>query len=250
MIITSIENHKIKELVKLKDTKNIKKNKKYLVDGAHLVEESIKNNVAEEIFICDTYNKTLNFDITNIKINYINEKVAKFISDTEHTQGIFAICNIIDNMFNVSNYKNILILDRIQDPGNLGTIIRTADAFGFDCILIGKGSANMYNQKVIRSMQGSNFHIDCFDNIDIINILQQFDDFDIFATSLDGKAMLNEINMRKPKVAVILGNEANGISEEVLKKINNPIKIKMTGNAESLNVAIASGIIMHHLQNI
>lgn len=250
MKITSSNNKKIKELLKLKDVKNIKKEKKYIVDGLHLVEEAVKNEVALEIFVVENFLKNLDFINKNIKVNVIDEAVAKHITDTVNNQGIFALCKISEKKIFLDNYNDIIILDRIQDPGNLGTIIRTADAFGYDCVILGKGTTNMYNQKVMRSMQGSNFHIDCFDNIDIVEFMDKLEDYEIYATSLTGKYYLEDIHKKPKKSAIILGNEANGVSDDILSKVNNPIKVNMSGVAESLNVAVTSGIIMHYLKNI
>ncbi|MBF0713224.1 RNA methyltransferase [Gemella sp. GH3] len=250
MKITSSSNKKIKELIKLKDIKEIRKKKKYIVDGLHLVEEAVKNDVALEIFVSENFSKDLNFVKDNIEINIIDEKLTDLISSTVNNQGIFAICKIVDKELLINNYSNIIILDSIQDPGNLGTIIRTADAFGYDCVILGKGTTNMYSQKVIRSMQGSNFHIDCFDSINIIEFMDKLEGFEIYATSLEGSCYLEEINEKPKKSAIIFGNEANGVSKEILAKVNNPIKVNMPGLAESLNVAVTSGIIMHYIKNV
>lgn len=252
MLITSINNQKIKHILKLKEIKNVKKYSKYFLDGLHLVEEAIlynKSNI-EEIFIVENFNKKNSVDLSSFKITYITEQVAKHISETVNTQGIFAICNIQDEKVDINKYSKVVILDKIQDPGNLGTIIRTADAFGYDCVILGKGTTSIYNQKVIRSMQGSNFHIDCYDNIDLLEELDNMENFNIFATSLDTDNYIDNITKIDGKIAIIFGNEANGVSEEVMKKVNKKIKIEMKGKAESLNVAVSAGILMHHIGNI
>ena len=138
-------------------------------------------------------------------------------------------------------------MDKIQDPGNLGTIIRTADAFNFDCIILGKGTTSLYGQKVIRSTQGSNFHTDCFDNIDLVELIDEMHEFNIFATSLKADKYIEQLDNITGKVAVVFGNEGAGVSEEILSKVNNLLKISMPGRAESLNVSIAAGIVMHYI---
>lgn len=249
-MITSINNDKIKELIKLKQINQIKKHKKYIVDGLHLVKEAIKNNNVIEIFVVDGFDKNIDFMNKSINITYITEKVANTISDTINNQGIFALCRIENKAFDINQYHHILILDRIQDPGNLGTLIRSADAFNFDCVLLSKGTTHMYSQKVIRSMQGSHFHIDCFDNIDIKLLLDNMTNFEIFATTLDTNTYLENIHHRPEKFAIILGNEANGVEQDILNKVSNPIKINMQGQAESLNVAVSGSILMHYFKNI
>lgn len=250
MIVRSVNNKKIKDLSKLKDIKQIKKNKKYLVEGWNLVSEASKNNVIDEIFIVENFENSLNNDFNNYKITYITENVAKYISDTVNNQGIFAICNVDFKDFIFNNYKSILILDKIQDPGNLGTIIRTADAFNFDCVLLGKGTTNLYSPKVMRTMQGSNFHIDCFENIDILETISKMKGYEIIATSLNSSKYLEDLGKISEKRVIILGNESNGVSKDILDVVDTKIKINMQGQAESLNVGVASGILMHYIQNV
>ncbi|MBU0278505.1 RNA methyltransferase [Gemella sp. zg-570] len=248
--MTSLNNKKIKEILKLKNIKQIKKSKKYLVEGLHLVEEAIKSNSIEEVFISENFSKNIDFN-NNIKVTIIEDDIRKQLGETVNNQGIFAVCKIEEKELDIKKYKNIVILDKIQDPGNLGTIIRTADAFSFDCVILGKETTSLYSQKVIRSMQGSHFHIDCFENVDILSFLSEMKDFDIFATSLDDSSkFLEGISKINDKYAIILGNEANGVSSEILSKVTNKIKIKMDGQAESLNVGVSSAIIMHYIKNI
>lgn len=156
-MITSASNKRIKDIQKLKDNKNIKKYGRYLIEGKHLVEEALDAKVVEEIIISesfDEYNIVDSFEGDLIKVT---DSVMKSISDTITTQGIIAVCRIDKKELDINNYSKVLILDKVQDPGNLGTIIRTADAFNFDCIILGKGTTSLYGQKVIRSTQGSNF---------------------------------------------------------------------------------------------
>ena len=110
----------------------------------------------------------------------------KSITETITTQGIIGVCRIEEKQLDITKYKKVLILDRIQDPGNLGTIIRTADAFAFDCIILGKGTTSLYGQKVIRSTQGSNFHIDCFENIDTVS----YTHLDVYKRQMQSKSEL------------------------------------------------------------
>lgn len=249
-MIYSSNNTKIKNIIKLKDIKNIKKQKKYIIEGLHLLEEAFNANVVELIIVNEHFDKELPFDVSNIEMITIDNKTSKLLSDTVTSQGVFAVCNIEEKTFNISDYSKVLILDQIQDPGNLGTIIRTADAFGFEAVILSNGTTNMYAPKVMRSMQGSNFHLDCFEKIDVIELLSQMLEYDILATSLDTEYNLEDISSLKDKCAIILGNEANGISNTILEKVNKKVKIAMPGQAESLNVAVAAGIIMHYVKNI
>lgn len=246
-MITSVTNKKIKEIHKLKENRNIKKYKKYLIEGVHLVEEALKSELVEEIIVSENFTNSKVFDNFYGEVTIVSENVFKSLTDTVTTQGVIAVCKIKNKQLDISKYSRVLIIDQIQDPGNLGTIIRTADAFSFDCIILGKGTTSIYGQKVIRSTQGSNFHIDCFDNIDILDVIPKMEDFDLYATSLKGDRYLEKIDSVGEKVAVIFGNEGSGVSEEILDKVNNLLKINMTGQAESLNVAVAAGIVMHYI---
>lgn len=246
-MITSVSNKKIKDIQKLKENKNIKKYGLYLIEGKHLVEEALEVKVVEEIIVSENFEEFSLIKTFKGEITRVSQSVMKTISDTITSQGIIAVCKIVNKELEINKYSKILILDRVQDPGNLGTIIRTADAFAFDCIILGKGTTSLYGQKVIRSTQGSNFHIDCFDNIDLVNLLDEMTEFNIFATSLKADKYIEQLNNISGKVAVVFGNEGAGVSEEILEKVNNLLKISMPGRAESLNVSIAAGIVMHYI---
>lgn len=246
-MITSVSNKKIKDIQKLKENKNIKKYGLYLIEGRHLVEEAIEANVVEEIIISENYEEFSLIEAFSGEITKVSNSVMKNISDTITSQGIIAICKVVNKELEINKYSKVLILDRIQDPGNLGTIIRTADAFDFDCIILGKGTTSLYGQKVIRSTQGSNFHIDCFDNVELEKLLDKMSEFNIFATSLKADKYIEQLNSISGKIAVVFGNEGAGVSEDILEKVNNLLKISMPGRAESLNVSIAAGIVMHYI---
>ena len=246
-MITSASNKKIKEIQKLKENRNIKKYSRYLIEGKHLVEEALEAKVVEEIIVSENFEDYKLISSFDGEVTEVAQSVMKSISDTITTQGIIAICKIEDKVLDVNKYRKVLILDKAQDPGNLGTIIRTADAFDFDCIILGKGTTSLYGQKVIRSTQGSNFHIDCFDNVDLVSLIDEMPDFNIFATSLKADKYIEQLNDISGKIAVVFGNEGSGVSEEILQKVNNLLKISMPGRAESLNVSIAAGIVMHYI---
>ena len=246
-MITSASNKRIKDIQKLKENKNIKKYGRYLIEGKHLVEEALDAKVVEEIIVSESFEEYNIVDSFEGDLIKVTDSVLKSISDTITSQGIIAVCRIVKKELDINNYSKVLILDKIQDPGNLGTIIRTADAFNFDCIILGKGTTSLYGQKVIRSTQGSNFHIDCFDNIDLVKLIDEMNDFNIFATSLKADKYIEQLDNITGKVAVVFGNEGAGVSEEILSKVNNLLKISMPGRAESLNVSIAAGIVMHYI---
>ena len=246
-MITSASNKRIKDIQKLKENKNIKKYGRYLIEGKHLVEEALDAKVVEEIIVSESFEEYNIVDSFEGDLIKVTDSVLKSISDTITSQGIIAVCRTVKKELDINNYSKVLILDKIQDPGNLGTIIRTADAFNFDCIILGKGTTSLYGQKVIRSTQGSNFHIDCFDNIDLVELIDEMHEFNIFATSLKADKYIEQLDNITGKVAVVFGNEGAGVSKEILSKVNNLLKISMPGRAESLNVSMAAGIVMHYI---
>ena len=246
-MITSASNKRVKDIQKLKENKNIKKYGRYLIEGKHLVEEALDAKVVEEIIVSESFEEYNIVDSFEGELIKVTDSVLKNISDTITSQGIVAVCRIVKKELDINNYSKVLILDKIQDPGNLGTIIRTADAFDFDCIILGKGTTSLYGQKVIRSTQGSNFHIDCFDNIDLSELIDEMHEYNIFATSLKADKYIEQLDNITGKVAVVFGNEGAGVSGEILSKVNNLLKISMPGRAESLNVSIAAGIVMHYI---
>ena len=247
-IIRSHQNAMVKNYQKLQTSKGRKKAEAYMIEGEHLVEEAIQSNILIQRLVVseDTihlYEKWTESYPTMI----VSKEVFEKLSMTQTNQGILAIVPLEKKPLVEVPQGRYLLADAVQDPGNLGTIIRTADAFNFDCIILGKGTTSLYGQKVIRSTQGSNFHIDCFDNIDLVELIDEMHEFNIFATSLKADKYIEQLDNITGKVAVVFGNEGAGVSEEILSKVNNLFKISMPGRAESLNVSIAAGIVMHYI---
>lgn len=243
MNITSLNNDRVKYYAKLLNSKKEREKEKFfVVEGDHLVEEAIKENVVKELLISDmNYDHYLNVD----KI-YVTQEIMKKICDTVTPQGIIALCSQ-KKMSDLTTLNRLLLLDDIQDPGNLGTIIRTADAFNFDGIVMSENTVDLYNPKVIRSTQGAIFRVKIIktDLLQYVNKLI-FKGVLVYGTSLNG-VNLSEILPRE-NMAFIMGNEGNGVSKELLDLVNDNVFIEMNGNSESLNVAIASSIIMYNFR--
>lgn len=163
-IISSTKNEKIKELAKLQTAKGRKKAGLYLLEGEHLVEEAIKENAPIELIVVSS-NRLEDYQYllaqTVVQVLVVSQEVFQKLSMTETAQGILAAVKI-ENQTEPPCNGRIIVLDAVQDPGNLGTIVRTADAAGFDAVVLGAGTVDLYNDKVIRSMQGSHFHIPVF----------------------------------------------------------------------------------------
>ncbi len=238
-MITSVRNDLVKYYVKLMTSKKERdKEGLFVVEGEHLVEEAIKANVVEEVMISDLkYENQF-----NVNYKYISNEVMNKICDTKTPQGVIALCRQQEAV--IKNFNRLILLDNIQDPGNLGTIIRTSDAFNFDGIIVNLSTVDIYNPKVIRSTQGAIFRkpIIKVDLKSYFSVLRN-NNVLIYGTSLFGEPLSNIESSEK--MAFILGNEGNGVSKELLDVTDKNIYIEMNGMSESLNVGVASAIIMY-----
>ncbi|WP_226656621.1 TrmH family RNA methyltransferase [Pseudalkalibacillus hwajinpoensis] len=246
MIIESAKNQKVKDWKKLQTRKGREKANSYLIEGPHLVEEAAKFE-APIIEVIATEGTDLSaYPFKERPVVYtVTEKVMQELTDTETPQGIMAICKMAESPF--PSKGKFLLLDAIQDPGNLGTMIRTADSAGYDGILLGHGTVDAYNSKVLRSTQGSIYHLPV-KKADLVKEVQKFKELNmpIYATEVSGGTPYHDVKGRS-QFAVILGNEANGVSEELQNLADEKVYIPIYGKAESLNVAVAAGILMYGL---
>lgn len=257
IFIKSKDNDRYKLAKSLLKGKFRNKEKKYLAEGLRTIELALQYNasidcvfVNEDFSKEETNKKTLeSLDRSNTCFILSNDLFDK-ISSTENTQGIIAVINMsklsIDD-FDREKHKKIIILDRVQDPGNLGTIIRTADAAGFDMIIMTKGCVDVYNPKVVRSAMGSMFYMDIVssDDEDILKILKE-NKVEIISSYLNTDNYFNEIKY-SDRSALVVGNEANGISDFWIDNSDILVKIPMIGKAESLNVAISAALLMYQI---
>ncbi len=252
-MITSDKNKIIKDIVKLKQKKEREKANKFYIEGERIINE-IPSNIHIEMYIFSEkfYNEMSDKDkYTNIKNIIVSNDVFKKISDTINPQGIMAICNIPKNSLkdvNINNNSFFIILDRICDPGNMGTIIRTAEALGVDAIFLSKGCVDLYNDKVIRATMGSIFHTNIIENCDLDILIDNLkeNNVNIVCTYLEGGKPPYSINF-KNATAILIGNEANGVLEKYKNKANELVKIPMIGKVESMNASISSAIIFYEV---
>lgn len=237
MLIESVDNKKIKELRKLKTKKYRDEEKRFLVEGIHLVKEAYDSGNLEEVLLLEGDDIDFNAPVT-----YVSEAVMKSLSDLETPYNIIGICNYPKDK-KIGN--KILMLDEIQDPGNLGTIIRSSVAFDIDTIILSKNTVDVYNSKVLRGCQGMNFHINIIrdDLVDKVNKLKK-EGYKIYTTDVnDGKELKS---IKSPdKYVIIMGNEGKGVSFELSELSDERIYINMNDNCESLNVAVATSIILY-----
>lgn len=232
MEITSVNNKLVKELAKLNESKYRKLTNTFVVEGKHLVTEARNNNL-----IIDAYS-------IEEKEGYIkvSEEVMKKICNTDTVVTEIAVCKMLEKK-ELSN--KILILDSIQDPGNLGTLLRTAKAFNFNTVVLGLNTVDLYNPKVIRSSQGAIFKLNIFRENLLEFIPSISKEYKVYGTNVRNGIDIKDLE--KPnKIAIVLGNEGNGISKDVDSLLNENIYIKLD-NTESLNVAIAGAIIMYEI---
>lgn len=257
--ITSKDNFIIKKVRQLKTKKGRDKYNEFLVEGLHLIEESIKNNIEINFIVyCDTflmnaYNEELISYLheKNVHIYNISDQQFKQITETETPQGILGVvkkpCFDLHQVLSEPK-NNILILDRIQDPGNMGTILRTADAAGINSVIIIKGSVDIYLPKTIRAAAGSIFRLPILhmDNPSSVMFLLKKYKKKAIATSPKAACFYYDLPLAED-VALIIGNEANGVSQEFLEQVNHVVKIPMLRNTESLNASIAASIVMYEM---
>lgn len=247
--ILSTKNERVKNWKKLQTKKGREKAGTYLIEGFHLIEEAVKNRVTIlEVMISQEAKEISHPSISQELMVFISKEVSEQLSETQTTQGVFAIVKKNTVPLVPILEKPYLFLDNVQDPGNLGTMVRTADAAGFGGVVLGKGTVDLYNDKVVRSMQGSHFHLPIFqgDLTEWFELFQQAG-LAVYGTELNELAVSYRDIPPQDVFAVVMGNEGNGMDKELLKQTTKNIYIPITGQAESLNVAVAAGILMFAL---
>lgn len=234
-MITSASNNTIKALIKLKQKKYRDETGYYLVEGEHLVEEAMKAKQVE----CLISTKDITSDLPIIVVS--NEVMSK-LSFTKSPQSIMAKCKIKKEKKLIDG-KRYLILDDLQDPGNIGTLIRTALAFSIDQVILSNNCVDLYNDKLLRSMQGANFHISCiYDDLKTVISTLKKNNVKIIGSALENGQDIKQIKISE-KMAFIVGNEGNGMNKDILQECDYVGYIPIN-TIESLNVAIAGSIMM------
>ena len=238
-MIESVDNNRIKDIRKLKDKKYRNQEKLFLVEGEHLVHEAYKAGILKTVILCDY---DLDIDVEKI---LVSEKVMNTLSELPSKVNVIGVCKIIDNKIDLTS--NVLMLDGVQDPGNLGTIIRSSVAFNIKNIVLSKTCVDLYNTKVLRGAQGMNFHLNIIrdDLVNVIDILKN-NNYTIYGTDVVNGINIKDVK-KDGKYAIIMGNEGNGISPEVKSKVDKNIYIDMNKKCESLNVGVSASIILYEL---
>lgn len=241
MIITSLDNDNVKKWKKLCKKKYRDEFGIYLVEGEHLVEEAYKSGVLDKVIVLD--GESYSYD----NIIYVSYEVMKAISSLDTPNRIMGVCKKKESSELVG--KKYLLLDGVQDPGNLGTIVRSAVAFNIDTIVLSDDTVDLYNPKVLRSTQGMIFHtniIEC-DLVDVINKLHS-NDIIVYGTDVNNGIDARELSdLDKTSFALVMGNEGNGVRKEIKELCDKNLYINMNENVESLNVGVATSILLYEL---
>ena len=245
-IIRSLQNEQIKNYARLKEKKYRDETGLFLVEGDHLVRMAMEANCLITLLVAEEELENYLDIIDEEKTIIVTESIINKLSFTKTPQNIIGIAK--QNTFDKKDVSKVLVLDTLQDPGNVGTLIRSALAFNYDKVYVSESTVDVYNEKVVRSSQGAIFKINIVKKElnEIYRILKN-NGFDILVTSLtDNSIYLDEVNI-KSKFAIVLGNEGNGVSEVSLKNATAIVKIKMSDKIDSLNVGVAGSIAMYTL---
>ena len=249
-MITSTGNAQVKELLQLqKKSKARNERNIFVVEGIKMFSEAPRNRI-EKVFISETLfnRKKQELNLDGLKIEILSDKVFSHVSDTKTPQGILCIVKQkktkLEEIF-AQNPAHLMILDNLQDPGNLGTIVRTAEGAGVSGIILSKDCVDIYNPKTIRSTMGSIYRMPFLYVEDLENTIDEVkkQGIKVYAAHLQGKNNYDEENY-KTGCAFLIGNEGNGLRDEIAEKADIWVKIQMHGQVESLNAAIASSILM------
>jgi TrmH family RNA methyltransferase len=251
--ITGKNNDIIKNVKKLlSSTSKRREQGLFVLEGARLVFDVLNSFYKIKYFLItedayEKYQSKADLMVSACDSAYIiSNEISEKLSDTKSSQGVFAVCYISDNnAFSYDNNSKLIALDNVQDPGNLGTIVRTAEALGINGVIVG-GGCDIYNPKVLRASMGSMLRINIMQTDNLVSTLEQIksNGLALCATSPDSNSVpITECDFSSGAVCVI-GNEANGVSDEVMELCDCKITIKMLGRAESLNASVAAAITM------
>lgn len=239
MLYSSIENKKIKNIKKLYTKKYRDEYNEFLIEGEHLALEAYKKGILKELIL----EEGTDFEL-DIETSYVTSNVLKYISELSNPSKIMGICKKIEEK---EIGKKLVILDGVQDPGNLGTIIRSSVAFNIDTIILSKTCVDLYNSKVLRATQGMIFNINIIErDLEKIIPLLKEKNYKVYGTKVNGGKSLKDIE-KTDKFAIIMGNEGNGVNPQILDMCSDYIYIDMNKSCESLNVGVATSIILYEL---
>ena len=252
-IITSKDNEIIKNVRKLKEKKYRDLNNEYIVEGVKMIKEAILEDakiklivVCEENANSGAIDKKLLYEIAKYECIYVSKKVFDLITDVQTPQGMLAVIEKENSEDKIDFAEDVIVvLDGIQDPGNLGTILRTIDSVGLKQVIVSKETADSYNPKVVRSTMGAIFRVKVIESNNLLDTLKNMKKhkYKIMATSLETDNSIYDVDYNKK--VIVIGNEANGVEKEILDIADEKIKIPMLGKTESLNASVATAVILY-----
>jgi len=252
-IITSKDNEIIKNVRKLKEKKYRDLNNEYIVEGVKMIKEAILEDAKIKlIVVCEdnansgAIDKKLLYEIAKYECIYVSKKVFDLISDVQTPQGMLAVIEKENSEDKIDYTEDVIVvLDGIQDPGNLGTILRTIDSVGLKQVIVSKETADSYNPKVVRSTMGAIFRVKVIESNNLLDTLKNMKKhkYKIMATSLETDNSIYDVDYNKK--VIVIGNEANGVEKEILDYADEKIKIPMLGKTESLNASVATAVILY-----
>ena len=243
MLITSLDNERVKKYRKLREKKYRDRLNLFLVEGWHLVLEAYRAGLVEEVIL--TEEVACELDVPKI---YVTQEIIKKITELDTPVPILALCHKVENDPQKIGQR-ILMLDGVQDPGNLGTILRSAKAFHVDTVILGTKTVDLYNAKVLRATQGMVFHLHVIEG-DLVELIPKIkkQGIPIYGTKVESGEDVRKLETSaKTQYALVMGNEGNGVTEEVLSLCDHYLYIQMDSEVESLNVAVATSILLYEL---
>ncbi len=252
-IISSKDNELIKHIRKLKDKKYRDESNEFIVEGIKLIEEAVNEGAKiKKIIICEETTNTyeipahMKLEIAKYECIYVTEKIFNLITQVTNPQGMMAIVEKTNIEKNIDFSEDIIIcLDDVQDPGNLGTILRTIDSIGLKQVIVSKETADAFNPKVVRSTMGAIFRVNIIETNNLIETIKQIKKrhFKLVVTSLQTTSSIYDVEFNKK--IIVIGNESNGVSQEIQEMADVKAKIPMLGKTESLNASVAAGVVMY-----
>ncbi|MDO4166585.1 MAG: RNA methyltransferase [Eubacteriales bacterium] len=256
-MISSESNGQIKEVIKLqKQARYRRKQQTFVVEGIKMVQEAAYHGKLQKMYISEgkyqEISQILSALVNTYEYEIVSDQVLKQISETVTPQGILGTVTLptydMENILQQEKHR-FLLLDDLRDPGNLGTVMRTAEGAGMSGVLLSKGSVDLFNPKVVRSTMGAIFRVPYCYVEDLAEVARQIRNmgYEVYGTAMEGSVAYDEPDYTAG-AAVVIGNEANGISETVFQSVTKRIRIPMEGQLESLNAAISAAIVMYEMQ--
>lgn len=249
-MITSTSNSQVKYLVQLQNkAKTRKENREFVVEGLKMVEEAPKDRVVK-VYVSENYENSNRGALEKLNLEYetVSDSVFSQMSDTKTPQGILAIVKMLEYSVEDMLKENplIAVIENLQDPGNLGTIIRTGEGAGITGVIMSSNTVDIYNPKTIRSTMGSIFRVPFLYENDFLKAIEYIKsrNVTVYAAHLDGKNSYTKEQYTQPS-AFLIGNEGNGLTNEVANAADVLIRIPMCGKVESLNAAVATTVLLY-----